>query len=113
MGYFPSLIMTIVEIMSRLQTKLKMTDALFSAYLKTDVTTIRKVRSGDAELPIHSKFLLLDRTGFIKITNVLLNLLPKKAQEKVQAAIQQQAHNLAQQQLLAELAEALKDESID
>jgi hypothetical protein len=103
------------ELAQQVQERLGLSDAQMAAYIKTDVTTVRKVRMGVEDLPIHSKLALLDHAGFLKVTSAVLALLPKRARAKAAEAIQAQALTVAQQNALKQLASELKKsgESID
>jgi hypothetical protein len=105
--------MKYAELMQLMQETLKMTDAQFADYLKTDVTTVRRVRGGSAEIPAHTKMLVLDRAGFIKLTNIVLSIFPAAIQAKLQAAINNQALSLAQQNALAVLQEEVQDQAME
>jgi len=101
------------ELMQSMQESLQMTDVQFADYLKTDVTTVRRVRGGTAEIPTHTKMLLLDRAGFITLTRMALSIFPAAIQAKLQAAINNQALNLAQQRALAALQQEVRGEVME
>jgi len=100
----------VTNLMKRLQTALKMTDAELGYYLHTDATTIRKVRAREDDLPSHSTLVLFDRTAFLAITSATLALVPKKSREKALLAIQRQALSLAQVEELRQLQAAVRHE---
>jgi hypothetical protein len=102
--------MNVIELMERLQNALQMTDVELAWYLHSDPSTIRHVRAGEAELPAHASLVLLDRLGFLKISDVTLAILPQRGREKVKEAIRRQAISLAQQFALKELQKELKRE---
>lgn len=105
--------MTVVELMNRLQRKLDLEDVAFAKYLKTDATTISKVRAGVLELPMHSKYVLFDTTGFLALAQALMSVLPKKAKEKAMKAIQDRAFDMVQEALIRDLVAELSGTQID
>lgn len=112
-GYFWEIDMTVVELMSRLQTKLDLEDVPFAKYLKTDPTTISKVRAGTLDLPMHSKYVLFDTTGFLVLAQALMCVLPKKAKEKAVQAIRERAFDMVQEALIQDLVTELHDQVIE
>lgn len=105
--------MTVVELMNRLQQKLDLEDVPFAKYLKTDATTISKVRAGVLELPMHSKYVLFDTTGFVALAQALIAVLPKKAKEKAMQAIQDRAFDMVQQAVINDLIHELDGTKIE
>jgi hypothetical protein len=105
--------MTIIELLARVQGTLQLEDAQIAAYLKTEATTISKVRAGKLELPAHSKVVLLDTAGFIKLAKTLLSVLPNRAKEKAMQGIRDRALNIAQEKLLEKLGEELQSKEIE
>lgn len=101
------------DLMQLLQDTLKMTDLQFADYLKTDVTTVRRVRGGTAEIPAHTKMLLLDRAGFIKITKMAISIFTPAVQAKLHSAINNQVLTLPQQMALEALQKEMHGQEIE
>lgn len=105
--------MTIIELLARVQGTLQLEDTQIAAYLKTEATTISKVRGGKLELPAHSKVILFDTAGFIELAKTLISVLPKRAREKAMQGIRDRALNIAQENLLKKLREELQSVKIE
>lgn len=94
----------IPDLMSRLQSVLQFNDSQFAEVIGTDVTSVRKARSGVAELPMHSRVVLFDLAGIEVPAKYLAMFLPKLALEKAKEILESAALSPAQKQALNELS---------
>jgi hypothetical protein len=67
-------------------------DAELADWLEVRPEQISKARKGTEELPIHAKYIALNHAGYFVARDAALQLLPKKAREKVLAIERKRTH---------------------
>lgn len=76
--------MNMLELLVGLQDKLELPDDKMAWYLGVHPKQLAAFKSGREELPQHAGFILLDTTGYLKISEILIMALPKSVAQKLE-----------------------------
>ena len=74
---------TLLQRMKFVQQKLRLPDEKLAWYLGVHPKQLAAFIGGRDELPSHAAFILLDRTLYVKVSDVLLQALPPAVREKL------------------------------